>query len=254
MTVTELNLALFVCDTPPPDVYKNHGTYINIFDKAFSKGGAKVNWEGFNLVKMEYPTNVDKYDGIIIINSMEAAYNDKPWILKLVNFIQDLRENHKAVKLIGICFGHQVINRSCGGAVQKNPSGWEFGHTEVVLTPDGQKFFDTDRTSFTLYEAHQDHVYKLPPGFRRLGTTDPHTHVQLTASEDGQILTSQGHPELNHNIIEILMTSRCEEGILSEEFTNERLEKLKNNPAEEMGTIWMIKNFIKFFRGELSLK
>jgi GMP synthase-like glutamine amidotransferase len=44
-------------------------------------------------------------------------------------------------KVIGICFGHQIIALALGGAVEKNSNGWEAGPTKVHF--EGPNVFET---------------------------------------------------------------------------------------------------------------
>lgn len=43
----------------------------------------------------------------------------------LTKFLRHTAEEHPLVRIIGVCFGHQIIARAFGGEVAKNPAGWE---------------------------------------------------------------------------------------------------------------------------------
>ena len=58
-----------------------------------------------------------------------SAYEDVPWINCLTEFTANLIENHPRIKLVGICFGHQIVARSQNVRVVKNPLGWEVKYT-----------------------------------------------------------------------------------------------------------------------------
>ncbi len=74
-----------------------------------------------------------------------SAYLDLPWIVTLVSFVQSLPALSPSLKLIGICFGHQIIARAFGPrdskGVQKNPLGWEVGTRAVELNETGRALF-----------------------------------------------------------------------------------------------------------------
>ena len=136
----KLNLALLVCDTPKPEVSEKYGDYPRMFTNVFSRASTnelkdkvEITWQHFDVVhKQEYPDLRDladnrTFDGIVISGSASSAYMDEPWILKLIQFVHKLRAEpyRSQVKLIGVCFGHQIIARACGGSCEKNPNGWE---------------------------------------------------------------------------------------------------------------------------------
>lgn len=69
------------------------------------------------------------------------SFASTPWITALVSFVQTVLA-HPRVKLIGVCFGHQIIARAMGAKVGRNVSkGWEVSVTDVDLTTQGQNYF-----------------------------------------------------------------------------------------------------------------
>lgn len=77
-------------------------------------------------VKGEFPSVEDvengRFDAIFIGGSRYSAYDDSPWIMRLRNELIPAYYASKKVKLIGICFGHQLLAQALGGRVGKNPS------------------------------------------------------------------------------------------------------------------------------------
>lgn len=47
------------------------------------------------------------------------------------------------VRVIGVCFGHQVIGRALGVEVKRNEKGWEAGILPVPLLPRGKYICST---------------------------------------------------------------------------------------------------------------
>lgn len=78
-----------------------------------------------------------------------SAYEDIPWINRLVDFTSQIPGKYPHLKLIGICYGHQIIARAFGGKVEKNTKGWELGVRTVELTQLGKKLLKgtTDATN-----------------------------------------------------------------------------------------------------------
>lgn len=68
------------------------------------------------------------------------AHADAPWILKLVDFTAQALQS-KRIRVVGVCFGHQIVARALGVKVGRNPDGWEAAVNDVKLTPKGQELF-----------------------------------------------------------------------------------------------------------------
>ena len=58
------------------------------------------------------------------------------------------------VKIVGICFGHQIIARAMGGTLERNPNGWEIATTEIELTEEGKRVLDMDSSQLVSLFGH----------------------------------------------------------------------------------------------------
>lgn len=45
------------------------------------------------------------------------------------------------MRIIGVCFGHQIVARALGVKVGRNPDGWEAAVMDVYLSPKGEEIF-----------------------------------------------------------------------------------------------------------------
>ncbi|PAV18111.1 class I glutamine amidotransferase [Pyrrhoderma noxium] len=253
-------LALLICDTPVPAVLERDGTYHDVYHtwlrithpKNDIPSESTFILEGFDVKEQIYP-NLDSndYSGILISGSAASAYEDKPWINKLVSWVGETAKTHPDIKLIGICFGHQIISRAMGGTCVRNNGKWELGTTDIDLSPIGQIVLNTDRKSIPIQQVHADHVPFVPPTFHSIGSSPttpvqglvrfyPSTTTTTTSSSSSsssssdpdpdpssettpapsnpsdpstiQILTIQGHPEFTKDIVSSIIDAR--EGIL----------------------------------------
>ncbi|KAI0067118.1 class I glutamine amidotransferase-like protein [Artomyces pyxidatus] len=222
-------LALLVCDTPPPPVRNAHGDYTQIFTTLFRsalpEGLTEFVLDAYDVRgKMEYPSDgvLDSYRGVVITGSAASAYEDVPWINKLVEWVARLASTKPEIKIIGICFGHQIIARAMGGSCVPNSGKWEVGVTEVALSPVGKRIFGAE--TINIEQMHRDHVPDVPPSFHLLGST-PIAPVQgmvrfADAAEPAEalppihILTLQGHPEFTASIVKELVDIRSASGII----------------------------------------
>lgn len=70
------------------------------------------------------------------------AFDNTPWIINLTEFTRKILEEQSHVRVIGVCFGHQIIGRALGANVVRNTNGWEASVTPVHLSSRGQELFD----------------------------------------------------------------------------------------------------------------
>lgn len=76
----------------------------------------------YELTLNEFPKSVHECDSYLITGSRFSVYDDEPWIHQLKNFVRRIHE--AKVRLIGVCFGHQIIADTLGGIVVKSEKGW----------------------------------------------------------------------------------------------------------------------------------
>lgn len=50
-------------------------------------------------------------------------------------------EDQTRVRVIGVCFGHQIVARALGAKVGRNRRGWEASVTSVHLSSKGKELF-----------------------------------------------------------------------------------------------------------------
>ncbi|RIB02886.1 class I glutamine amidotransferase-like protein [Gigaspora rosea] len=246
-----LRVSIFLADTPIPKVFEKFGGYDEQISKLLQdtinskKLKLSLIIKNYDVKNMEFPEEDDlsKMDGIIITGSASSAYDDIPWINRLADFTKLIIDKHQHIKLIGICFGHQIIARAAGGQIIKNPLGWEIGVTEVSLTDVGSNFFKIDNKVLRIQEMHQDHVKILPKGFCNLGFTSKSSIQGMI--KGNQVLTVQGHPEFVGESTKIIINARLNKGIFTQEFAQ---TGLKAADYEDDHVIIGLK-FIEFMMG-----
>ncbi|KAK6944308.1 Glutamine amidotransferase [Dillenia turbinata] len=184
-------------------VKKVYGGYFNVFVAAFGEKGER--WDLFRVVDGEFPdmNELHNYDGFVISGSPFDAYGNDHWILKLCFLLQTLDAMEK--KVLGVCFGHQVLCRALGGRVQKSRTGWDLGIRKVNILKDlspydynlGQS--DQIRKSLSIIECHQDEIWEVPQGAEVIAYSDK-TGVEMFKIGN-HIMGIQGHPEYTKDIL-----------------------------------------------------
>ncbi|KAF8331312.1 class I glutamine amidotransferase-like protein [Cantharellus anzutake] len=225
-----VRIGLLICDTPLPTVVSTYGDYLSIFHTLLESSLAYIDGPcpsfaltGYDVVQGKFPTSEDlsNMDGILISGSGASAYSPLPWIDPLLDFISRVTIQHPMVKIIGICFGQQVVARALGGDCVRNERGWEIGVYEVDLTDLGRRLFQKD--TLRIQEMHRDHVPSLPPNFLLLGSTPkcdvqgmllPYESRDVNNFEDVHILCVQGHPEFVSDMVQKIIDAREKSGVL----------------------------------------
>lgn len=145
-------------------------------------------FEVWNVVDMEFPDSPEDADAWLLTGSKHGAYEDHQFIAPLEHLIRDIHASGR--RMLGICFGHQIIAQALGGKVEKYAGGWAVGRTEYDIPALGQ---------IHLNAWHQDQVTKLPEGAEVIGSNDFCANAALVYGD--RILTIQPHPELSPTII-----------------------------------------------------
>lgn len=60
--------------------------------------------------------------------------------MKLVDFVKSVLAQDR-VRIVGVCFGHQIMGRALGAKVDRSDRGWEVSVTPVELTGRGKEIF-----------------------------------------------------------------------------------------------------------------
>lgn len=104
----ERRYALLLAAKDSDYVKKVYDGYFNVFVAAFGEEGES--WDLYRVIEGEFPdmNELRNYDGFVVSGSPSDAYGNDSWILKLCLLLQTLYAMQK--KVLGICFGHQVIN------------------------------------------------------------------------------------------------------------------------------------------------
>jgi hypothetical protein len=66
------------------------------------------------------PSLEEHWDGVIITGSHYNVRDEKPWQRDLADWVRAVHARG-APRLLGICFGHQIVAAALGGAVDYNP-------------------------------------------------------------------------------------------------------------------------------------
>ncbi|CAA7408132.1 unnamed protein product [Spirodela intermedia] len=218
----EKRFALLLAAPDSDYVTKMYGGYFDVFVEAFGEEGEM--WDLFRVVEGEFPDSEElaKYDGYVVSGSPADAYGDDLWILGLCFLLQTLDAMKK--KILGVCFGHQLLCRALGGRVGRACTGWDVGIRKLRMAESlpPHKYLDELRElppSPHIIECHQDEVLELPAGADVIAFSEK-TAVEMFSLGD-HILGIQGHPEYTKGILYNLADRLAGGGAIDSRFAEE---------------------------------
>jgi len=184
----------------------------------------------------QLPQDVDEVDAYLITGSKSSVYDDKPWIGPLMEFVRELDRRGK--KLVGICFGHQLVAHALGGRTEKSSKGWGVGlHTyQFSELP---SWHDCDAPDFHILASHQDQVVENARGATVLASSDFCENAVCQVGD--HILTFQGHPEFVSAYSREIMDFRRD--MIGEEAYQTGMASLATAPQQRRVARWII-NFL----------
>jgi GMP synthase-like glutamine amidotransferase len=184
----------------PPRRAEGFGSYPDMFRKLLGEGA--FDYSVFDVDGGELPERPEVCDAYLVTGASAGVYDPLPWIGELKTFLNAAKGR---AKLVGVCFGHQVMAEAFGGEVIKSPKGWGLGEqTYEVLRP--QPWMDPP-PRFRLPGSHQDQVVRPPPGAEVVAGSD-FTPFGALAYRDQPAISLQLHPEFEPAYAIALLESR----------------------------------------------
>ncbi len=241
-----MRIGILRTDSVRPEFQDEFGDYPAMFRAMLmaSADDTPLEFRDYDVQHGEYPAHLDECDAYLITGSRHSVYEDEPWIHRLADFVRELDAAER--KLIGICFGHQLIAHTLGGETRAADRGWAVGVQETcVLTP--AEWMLPYREKFGLLSSHKDQVVKLPDRAAPFAATAFCPNSGFTRGE--HILTFQGHPEFSKGYSRALMDARRE--LLGEARYTEGVESLEKPVHAAVVGRWII-NFIAIDSGRES--
>jgi GMP synthase-like glutamine amidotransferase len=183
-----MNICILDNDHLDPEMVPLYGSYAAMFKRLFQRTGAGVDWtfEVFHTPGQDYPSTFDPFDAVVLTGSRADAFSDQAWVVRLRREVQTLLAQRK--KLVGVCFGHQLIALCLGAPVGRAPQGWGAGVMDYA-------WYGMGSPTVALLASHQDQVFELPPG-ARLMASHPFCPIAAFGVND-QVFCVQAHPEFD---------------------------------------------------------
>lgn len=172
-----LRIAVLECATLPEKTKRRYNSYGEIFRALFTASAKALNqperldpdsgldFSYWDVVNNDRYPRLENIDAVLLtgsgsypwlspiqyIDSKPAklsligynSFDDVPWINRLVEFTKKVLAQDR-VRLLGVCFGHQIVGRVLGAKVGRNDKGWEISVCDVQLTEKGKELFERE--------------------------------------------------------------------------------------------------------------
>lgn len=185
---------------PPPDLAERYGRYDAMMRRMLGDG---FGYRSYDVQAGEWPSAPEEHAAYVVTGSSAGVYDPLAWITPLKEFV---RSAHGRAKLVGICFGHQVMAEALGGRVEKSHKGWALG-LHAYDIDHAAPWMDRGVCRISVAASHQDQVVAVPEGVTVLGHSEFAPYAML-AYPGGDAISVQFHPEFERGFAEALVDLR----------------------------------------------
>lgn len=194
-----MKVAILETGRPPGDLAEEFGDYPDMFSTLL---GPAFEIERFDIQAGQLPADPSAHETYLITGSPAGVYDPFPWIGPLQEFIGSARER----KMVGICFGHQVMAEALGGHVEKSDRGWGAGLHRYEIVRE-EPWMDGGGSSIAAPASHQDQVVMQPPATEIIARSSFTPYAAL-AWCDRPAISFQFHPEFSPAFARALIEKR----------------------------------------------
>ncbi|HXS50873.1 MAG TPA: type 1 glutamine amidotransferase [Sphingomicrobium sp.] len=192
-----MKLGILETGYPPGNLADEFGNYPQMFEQLLGPG---FQVESYDVQNGQLPAP-GGHGAYLITGSPAGVYDPLPWIEPLMQFIRSAN----GAKMIGVCFGHQVMAEALGGHVEKSNKGWGAGlHRYTVVR--SEPWIDSSGT-IAIPASHQDQVILQPPNTEVVAASD-FTPFAALAWTDRPAISFQFHPEFSPAFAKALIEKR----------------------------------------------
>ncbi len=198
-----LQICILETDIIRPELIDQYESYGRMFQQLFDRQPIAAEFKVYNVVEGHYPPDSEQYDAYLVTGSKADSFGNDPWIETLKSYL--LERYQRGDKLLGICFGHQILALLLGGKAERAEQGWGLGVHRYRMTEKPQ-WMSPDLEELDMLISHQDQVTQLPENATLLASSEFCPIASYCIGD--QVLCFQGHPEFVHDYSRALLDLR----------------------------------------------
>jgi len=215
-----MKIAILETGVPPEGLEREFGSYADMFMGLAGRDGR--DYRVFDAQACEFPDDLDPWDAVMVTGSPAGAYDTLPWIEPLKTFLRGAKGR---TRLVGVCFGHQIMAEAFGGRVEKSDRGWGVGLHRYDVCQARPWMGETAPAEIAVPVSHQDQVVAQPPASTVIAASR-FTPFAALAYDDQPAISFQFHPEFEPDYAARLIERRIRLGQVTGEYAELALESL----------------------------
>ncbi|GLX71244.1 type 1 glutamine amidotransferase [Paenibacillus glycanilyticus] len=164
-------------------------------------------WGGHELTVVDPEVSLerewlDSTDLLLILGGPMSIYQEKeyPWLAEEKRFVKSAMDRH--IKIIGICFGAQMLAELLGAKVYRHTAK-EIGWHRIERTGEEHPWLSQMPSQFHSFQWHGD-TFDLPEGARLLARSEACGHQAFAYGD--HVLALQFHLETSPACMEQMLT------------------------------------------------
>ncbi|KJK19493.1 amidotransferase [Pseudomonas sp. 2(2015)] len=229
-----LRICILETDVLRPELVEQYQGYGRMFEQLFTRQPIAAEFRVYNVLNDEYPDDDQVFDAYLVTGSKADSFGDDPWIHKLKAFL--LERYQRGDKLLGVCFGHQLLALLLGGKSERAHQGWGVGTHRYVMNAKAP-WMSPQVEELTLLISHQDQVTRLPENATVIASSDFCPNAAYHIGD--QVLCFQGHPEFIHDYSRALLELRQDS--LGQEVYRKGIDSLAHEHQGSTVAEWMMR-------------
>jgi GMP synthase-like glutamine amidotransferase len=229
-----MRICILETDILRPQLTEQYHGYGRMFRQLFEKQSIAAQFDVFNVVEGCYPEADEVYDAYLITGSKADSFGTDPWIMTLREYL--LSRYKSGDRLLGICFGHQLLALMLGGKTERAAQGWGIGVNSYQLL-EQPAWMSPSLASLDMLVFHQDQVTELPANATLLASSAFCPNAAYRIGD--QVLCFQAHPEFVDDYELALLNLRRE--FLGEARYQQALTSMQRQHQGVVVAEWMLR-------------
>ncbi len=229
-----LQICILETDVLRPELVDQYDSYGRMFEQLFARQPIAAEFKVYNVMEGHYPPDSERYDAYLVTGSKADSFGSDAWIQTLKTYL--LERYARGDKLLGVCFGHQLLALLLGGKAERAVQGWGVGIHQYRME-NKTAWMSPDLEDLTLLISHQDQVTRLPENATLLASSEFCPIASYCIGD--QVLCFQGHPEFVHDYARALLDLRQQQ--IGEPAYTRGVDSLQHDHQGHMVAEWMMR-------------